>query len=151
MRWFSLDHKIIGLQYAITSMVFLLVGFGLMMLLRSQLAYPMQPIPFIGGLLGSHIVTQGIMLPQFYNQLGAMHGTIMIFLGVVPLSVGGFGNYRVPLQVGAPDMARVSCWTCHRGEAKPACLRLRGAAARGQVCRSHFAGVRPLVTSDLQT
>ncbi len=105
MRWFSLDHKVIGLQYAITSMIFLLVGFGLMMLLRWQLAYPMQPIPLIGALLGSRNVAQGIMLPEFYNQLGAMHGTIMIFLGVVPLSVGGFGNYLVPLQVGAPDMA----------------------------------------------
>src|SRR6188768_4049947 len=104
-RVFSLDHKVIGLQYAVTSMVFMLVGFGLMMLLRWQLAYPMQPIPFIGGLLGSQNVAQGIMLPEFYNQLGAMHGTIMIFLGVVPLSVGGFGNYLVPLQVGASDMA----------------------------------------------
>src|SRR5689334_9006477 len=46
-RWFSLDHKIIGLQYAVTSMIFLLVGFGLMMLLRWQLAYPMQPIPLV--------------------------------------------------------------------------------------------------------
>jgi cytochrome c oxidase subunit 1 len=45
------------------------------------------------------------MLPEFYNQLGAMHGTIMVFLGVVPLGVGGFGNYLVPLQIGAPDMA----------------------------------------------
>src|SRR5215203_376360 len=104
-RWFSLDHKIIGLQYAVTSMVFLLVGFGLMMLLRWQLAYPMQPIPVIGGLLGAHNTAQGSMRPEFYNQLGAMHGTIMIFLGVVPLSVGGFGNYLVPLQVGASDMA----------------------------------------------
>src|SRR5436190_902010 len=86
-------------------MVFLLVGFGLMMLLRWQLAYPMQPIPLIGQFLGSHNVASGIMLPEFYNQLGAMHGTIMIFLGVVPLSVGGFGNYLVPLQVGASDMA----------------------------------------------
>jgi cytochrome c oxidase subunit 1 len=45
------------------------------------------------------------MLPEFYNQLGAMHGTIMVFLGVVPLAVGGFGNFVVPLQIGAPDMA----------------------------------------------
>src|SRR5436190_10779338 len=104
-RWFSLDHKVIGLQYAVTSMVFLLVGFGLMMLLRGQLAYPMQPIPLIGQFLGSHNVASGILLPEFYNQLGAMHGTIMIFLGVVPLGVGGFGNYLVPLQVGAADMA----------------------------------------------
>jgi cytochrome c oxidase subunit 1 len=47
----------------------------------------------------------GIMLPEFYNTLGAMHGTIMVFLGVVPLAVGAFGNYVVPLQIGAPDMA----------------------------------------------
>ncbi|HET7697262.1 MAG TPA: cbb3-type cytochrome c oxidase subunit I [Vicinamibacterales bacterium] len=116
MRWFSLDHKIIGLQYAVTSMVFLLVGFALMMLLRWQLAYPMQPIPLIGGLLGAQNTANGIMLPEFYNQLGAMHGTIMIFLGVVPLAVGGFGNYLVPLQVGASDMAfprlnMLSYWT----------------------------------------
>ena len=45
------------------------------------------------------------MSPEFYNQLGAMHGTIMVFLGVVPLAVGAFGNYLVPLQIGAPDMA----------------------------------------------
>ena len=45
------------------------------------------------------------MLPEFYNELGAMHGTIMVFLGVVPLAVGGFGNFVLPLQIGAPDMA----------------------------------------------
>ena len=47
----------------------------------------------------------GIMLPEFYNQLGAMHGTIMVFLAIVPLVVGAFGNYLVPLQIGAVDMA----------------------------------------------
>src|SRR3954453_15812568 len=47
----------------------------------------------------------GTMLPEFYNELGAMHGTIMVFLGVVPLAVGGFGNFVVPLQIGAQDMA----------------------------------------------
>ena len=41
----------------------------------------------------------GIVLPEFYNQLGAMHGTIMVFLGVVPLAVGAFGNYLVPPQI----------------------------------------------------
>ena len=44
----------------------------------------------------------GVMLPEFYNELGAMHGTIMVFLGVVPLAVGGFGNFVLPLQIGAP-------------------------------------------------
>ena len=76
-----------------------------MMLMRWQLAYPEQPIPLIGGLLGEHARSGGIMLPEFYNQLGAMHGTIMVFLGVVPLAVGGFGNFVLPLQIGAPDMA----------------------------------------------
>ena len=70
---------------------------------RESLAESM--IPLIGRFLGSSNVANGVMLPEFYNQLVAMHGTIMIFLGVVPLSVGGFGNYLVPLQVGASDMA----------------------------------------------
>lgn len=102
---FSVDHKVIGVQYTITSLLFLLFGFGLMMLMRWQLAYPGQPLPVIGNLFNETMMVGGIMLPEFYNALGAMHGTIMIFLGVVPLAVGGFGNYVLPLQIGAPDMA----------------------------------------------
>ena len=98
---FSVDHKIIGLQYGITSLLFLLFGFGLMMVMRWQLAYPETPVPIVGGILGE----TGILMPEIYNMLGAMHGTIMIFLGIVPLAVGAFGNYIVPLQIGAPDMA----------------------------------------------
>src|SRR3989449_5115584 len=102
---FSQDHKVIGIQYAITGLLFLLFGFSLMMILRWQLAYPGSPIPLIGRLLGQANAPGGIMLPEFYNQLGAMHGTIMVFMGVVPLAVGGFGNFVMPLQIGAPDMA----------------------------------------------
>jgi cytochrome c oxidase subunit I len=102
---FSQDHKVIGIQYGITALLFLLFGFTLMIIMRWQLAYPGQPIPFIGQWLGDANAPGGIMLPEFYNQLGAMHGTIMVFLGVVPLAVGAFGNYVVPLQIGAPDMA----------------------------------------------
>jgi len=102
---FSQDHKTIGIQYANTSLLFLLFGFTLMMIMRWQLAYPGQPIPLIGKFLGEANAPDGIMLPEFYNQLGAMHGTIMIFLGVVPLGVGAFGNFVMPLQIGAPDMA----------------------------------------------
>src|SRR5262245_39064765 len=76
-----------------------------MMIMRWQLAYPGRPIPLIGGLLSAAQAPGGIMLPEFYNQLGAMHGTIMVFMGVVPLAVGGFGNFVLPLQIGAPDMA----------------------------------------------
>jgi cytochrome c oxidase subunit 1 len=105
MRPFSLDHKVIGLQYAVTSMIFLLIGFSLMLLMRWQLAYPGSPIPVIGSLLGPENAPSGIMAPELYNQLAAMHGTIMIFLGVVPLGVGAFGNYLIPLMIGAPEMA----------------------------------------------
>ncbi len=102
---FSVDHKVIGIQYAITGLLFLLFGFCLMMIMRWQLAYPGRPIPLIGQWLGQARAPMGIMLPEFYNQLGAMHGTIMVFMGVVPLAVGGFGNFVLPLQIGAPDMA----------------------------------------------
>jgi len=97
----STDHKIIGLQYGITALFWLLFGFILMMIMRYQLAYPETPIPIVGALLGEG----GLMPPEMYNSLGAMHGTIMIFLGVVPLAFGAFGNYFVPLQIGAIDMA----------------------------------------------
>jgi cytochrome c oxidase subunit 1 len=102
---FSVDHKVIGIQYAVTGLVFLFFGFCLMLLMRWQLAYPGEAFPVIGKLLGDERMPGGIMLPEFYNQLGAMHGTIMVFLGVVPLAVGGFGNFVLPLQIGAPDMA----------------------------------------------
>ncbi len=101
---FSTDHKIIGLQYGITSLIFLLLGFCMILLIRWQLAYPGQELPYIGKIFGESNMPGGVMLPEFYNQLGAMHGTIMVFLGVVPLAVGAFGNYVVPLQIGAPDM-----------------------------------------------
>src|SRR5258708_3671971 len=102
---FSTDHKMIGIQYAVTGLLFLLFGFSLMMLMRWNLAFPGRPLPLLGKLLGETRMPGGSMLPEFYNQLGAMHGTIMVFLGVVPLAVGGFGNFVVPLQIGAPDMA----------------------------------------------
>ncbi|GJM25603.1 MAG: cytochrome-c oxidase [Phycisphaerae bacterium] len=103
---FSVDHKVIGVQYTVTSLIFLFFGFSLMMIMRWQLAYPGESIPIVGGWLGQYLVdNNGVLLPEGYNALGAMHGTIMVFLGVVPLAVGGFGNYVMPLQIGAPDMA----------------------------------------------
>lgn len=102
---FSTDHKVIGIQYAFTSLFFLLFGFSLVMLMRWQLAFPGEALPIIGALFGESNMPGGVMLPEFYNQLGAMHGTIMVFLGIVPLAVGAFGNFVVPLQIGAPDMA----------------------------------------------
>jgi len=107
---FSTDHKTIGIQYGITALLFLFFGFSLMMVMRWQLAFPDQPVPVIGGLIQwlaelNGFASIGNLPSDLYNVFGAMHGTIMIFLGVVPLVVGAFGNYVVPLQIGAPDMA----------------------------------------------
>jgi cytochrome c oxidase subunit 1 len=109
---FSTDHKWIGIQYGITGLAFLFFGFCLMMMMRWQIAYPGQPIPFVGKLLSTVIRNDGmnsggkagVMTADFYNSLGAMHGTIMVFLGIVPVAFAAFGNYVVPLQIGAPDM-----------------------------------------------
>src|SRR5580693_4976474 len=105
---FSTDHKVIGIQYGLCGLSFLFLGFCLMMLMRWQLAYPGQALPVIGKFLphifGAGSMPDGKMTPDFYNSLGAMHGTIMIFLGVVPLAFAAFGNFVVPLQIGAPDM-----------------------------------------------
>ncbi len=87
---FSTDHKTIGIQYGITALTFLFFGFCLMMLMRWQLAYPGEAIPLVGALLGASLVDKGAMLPDFYNQLCAMHGNIMVFMGIVPLAVGAF-------------------------------------------------------------
>jgi cytochrome c oxidase subunit I len=104
-RWlFSTDHKVIGMQYGFTALCFLLFGFSLMILMRLQLGWPGQSFAALK-LLGEGRAPGGILLPEAYNQLGAMHGTIMVFLAIVPLAVGAFGNYVVPLQIGAPDMA----------------------------------------------
>src|SRR5256886_15531690 len=106
---FSTDHKVIGIQYAFFGLIFLLFGFSLMMLMRWQLAYPGQALPVIGKWLphifGAGTMSDGKMTPDFYNSFGAMQGTIMVFLGIVPLAFAPFGNFVVPLQIGAPDMA----------------------------------------------
>lgn len=106
---FSTDHKVIGMQYMITSLIIALFGFGLMIVMRWQLSYPGKPIPIFGGILenifGPEMFSGGVMTPQAYNSFGAIHGTVMIFMALVPALFAGFGNFVVPLQLGAPDMA----------------------------------------------
>jgi cytochrome c oxidase subunit 1 len=100
------DHKTVGLQYGVTALGFLLVGFLLMILMRWQLAWPGQPLPaWLAMFLGEANAPGGILLPEFYNQLVAMHGSVMVFLAVVPLAAGAFANYFVPPMIGAPEMA----------------------------------------------
>jgi cytochrome c oxidase subunit 1 len=116
---FSTDHKVIGIQYGVMSLLFMLFGFCLMMMMRWSIAYPDQALPMVGGflraILGPEVMPEvkdaaGVLLgyamgPDLYNTFGAMHGTIMVFLAIVPLAFAAFGNYVVPLQIGAPDMA----------------------------------------------
>ncbi len=105
---FSTDHKVIGIQYGITSLLFLLFGFSLMMMMRWSIAYPGKPLPLVGHLLEKvlgDVAAGGVMTGNLYNSFGAMHGTIMVFLGIVPLAFAAFGNFVVPLQIGAADMA----------------------------------------------
>ena len=102
---FSTDHKVIGVQFLITSLLFLLFGGLLALLIRWQIAAPGEPIPLIGGLLPEAMAPSGIMLPEFYNSLVTMHGTFMVFFAIMPLLVGVFANFLIPLQIGARDMA----------------------------------------------
>ena len=105
---FSTDHKVIGIQYGLGALCFMLFGFSLMLLMRWQMAHPGQPVPVFGWLLEKtlgQVAANGAMSADLYNSFGAMHGTIMVFLGVVPLAFAAFGNYVVPLMIGAPDMA----------------------------------------------
>ncbi len=147
---FSTDHKVIGIQYGLTALVFLFFGFCLMMLMRWQLAYPGQALPIFGSLFSDATMPGGVMLPEFYNSLGAMHGTIMVFLGVVPLAVGAFGNFVVPLQIGAPDMAfpklnMASYWSFFAGGV----VMLYSFMAPGGAANSGWTSYPPL--SDIAT
>jgi len=105
---FSTDHKVIGIQYGLGALSFMLFGFFLMLLMRWQMAHPGEPVPVVGWLLEKtlgQVAAGGALSADLYNSFGAMHGTIMVFLGVVPLAFAAFGNYVVPLMIGAPDMA----------------------------------------------
>jgi cytochrome c oxidase subunit I+III len=83
------DHKRIGLMYFFTTLAFFGVGGVEALLIRTQLIGP----------------SQKLLTPEAYNQLFTMHGITMIFLVVVPMTTGAFGNYLIPLMIGARDMA----------------------------------------------
>ena len=101
---FSLDHRVIGLQYLMTAMGMALVGGLLALLVRIQIAWPSHEFRAVSRFLPQGF-DEGIMKPEFYAALFTMHGTIMIFFVLSAALIGGFGNYLIPLQVGAKDMA----------------------------------------------
>src|SRR3954468_15682925 len=101
---FSLDHKVIGIQYLITSMGVAVIAGLLAMLMRIQLAWPGGHWPILQRLL-PEATNGGVMKPEFYLAMVTMHGTLMAFFVVSFALVSGFGNFLIPLQIGARDMA----------------------------------------------
>ncbi|MBI2833717.1 MAG: cbb3-type cytochrome c oxidase subunit I [Acidobacteria bacterium] len=101
---FSTDHKVIGIQYILTGLFMAVVGTLLAVLIRLQLGWPAHQWTLVGKLLPAGMAG-GIMTPEFYLALVTMHGTIMVFFFISYVLVSGFGNYLIPLQVGARDMA----------------------------------------------
>jgi len=100
---FSTDHKTIGVQFLFTTLIYLSIGGLLAMLIRTQMAWPWQEIPVFGALL--YGPGGNVLLPEQYIGLVTMHGTIMIFFFIIPMLSGAFGNFLIPLMIGARDMA----------------------------------------------
>jgi cytochrome c oxidase subunit 1 len=106
---FSLDHKMIARQFLFLGLFMLLIGGMLAMLVRWQMAWPETAVPGLSFIPEPYIYPGpnggGIIPPQTYNALFTMHATIMIFFVVMPIMVGTFGNFLIPLMIGAGDMA----------------------------------------------
>ena len=125
---FSTDHKMIGKQFLWYSLLMMVLGGGLAMLVRYQIAWPETQVPFtswIPGIIAADVPDTtpaeelapvarwipsslrfgGYMGPEFYNAAFTMHATIMVFFVIMPLLVGAFGNFLIPLMIGTRDMA----------------------------------------------
>src|SRR6202162_6502723 len=100
---FSLDHKVIGKQYYGLALLAALVGMGLSWLMRLHLGWTNLAIPGLQ-LLTKNGAPGNVMTPEFYLQLMTMHGTIMVFFVLTTAPFAAFGNYFLPIQVGAEDM-----------------------------------------------
>ncbi|MCM3906288.1 MAG: cbb3-type cytochrome c oxidase subunit I [Pyrinomonadaceae bacterium] len=101
---FSLDHKVIGIQYIMLALAAVLVGMTMSVLMRMNLSWPGTNWPILGTLFPGG-APGGMMTPEFYLSLVTMHGTIMVFFVLTTAPQGGFGNYFLPIQIGAEDMA----------------------------------------------
>ncbi|HVY47623.1 MAG TPA: cbb3-type cytochrome c oxidase subunit I [Minicystis sp.] len=110
----STDHKVIAKQFIWAGLLFLAFGGMLAMAIRWQWAYPGKEVPAVGKLLLPR--TGGVITPANYQSIFTMHGLIMIFFAITPLLIGAFGNFCIPLMIGARDMAfpllnALSFWT----------------------------------------
>lgn len=100
---FSTDHKMIGKQFLITTLLMMMVGGALALAVRWQLARPWERMPIFGDMVFK--TDGGQISPDSYTMLFTMHATVMIFLVIIPVLAGAFGNFLIPLQIGADDMA----------------------------------------------
>ena len=172
---FSRDHKMIGKQFLIYGLVMLFVGGGLALLVRWELAFPERPLPIIG-LSQTYLDTGeaatgvdrmwdkwfnegtenwlmknlpgGVIGPELYNALFTMHATIMIFFVVMPILIGGFGNFLIPLMIGTRDMAfpllnMLSFWVA----VLSAIIMVAGFFVPGGHAAAGWTGYPPLSTS----
>ena len=101
---FSTDHKVIGIQYLVTAMFVAVISGLLAMLIRLQLAWPGEKWPLLEYIFPAG-VSGGIITEDFYLSMITMHGTLMVFFVISFGLLSGFGNYLIPLQIGARDMA----------------------------------------------
>jgi cytochrome c oxidase subunit I len=99
---FSKDHKVIGIQFLFSTLLWFLIGGLLALAVRWQIAWPWTEVPIFGRLFAGE---GGQMSPEAYTMLFTMHATVMIFLVIIPILAGAFGNYLIPLMIGADDMA----------------------------------------------
>ena len=112
---FSLDHKVIGKQYYALALVAVFTGMVLSWLMRIHLVWPNSPIPGLGW-LSKVGAPGGVITPEYYLQLMTMHGTLMVFFVLTNAPFAALGNYFLPIQIGAEDMAfprfnMMSFWT----------------------------------------
>src|SRR3989454_6160527 len=104
-KWvFSLDHKIIGIQYYFLALFSAFLGMILSVIFRLRLAWPTETWPLLAKIFPVGF-QGGPMTPEFYLSMVTMHGTIMVFFVLTTAPQGGFGNYVLPIQIGAHDMA----------------------------------------------
>jgi cytochrome c oxidase subunit 1 len=101
---FSTDHKVIGIQYWCLALFAVFVGMFFSLLMRLQLGWPGQEWGFLKTLF-PHAAANGTISGELYLSLLTMHGTIMVFFVLTTAPQGGFGNYFLPIQIGADDMA----------------------------------------------
>jgi cytochrome c oxidase subunit 1 len=101
---FSIDHKVIGIQYLVLALFSAFTGMLMSLLMRMKLTWPDEKWAFLGYLFPTG-APDGQMTPEFYLSLVTMHGTMMVFFVLTTAPQGGFGNYFLPIQVGADDMA----------------------------------------------